>query len=278
MGVNDAWRPLVPPTPYLAAMPCSCRMKNCWWWWSPGSSPARCMVTLILGKVRTGWRWFKSQRQQELALLLRNAALGSMAEVCRSKSVSWACWHLRDAEGELKTVSQMFPNLDSANKSGEWTYSGAKEARVCERQPEWLLRLAGSLVALWCATGARPLRSSIDGKALVLAPRMWGQWQSGLIHSSPLPCAPWLERAACPGCCLGWVWQEEWGCQWWAGGWQTAAQPPSAPWPSCAVQPHWRCGCFGSHRWAGRRGPWDLERSMSTVGSLGMKKTRQHHC
>lgn len=54
-----------------------------------------------------------------LALLLRNAALGSMAEVCRSRSVSWAFLHLWDVEGELKTVSQIFPNTDSADKSGE---------------------------------------------------------------------------------------------------------------------------------------------------------------
>lgn len=120
---------------------------------------------------------------------------------------------------------------------------------------------------------------------LVAKPWRWvpclrpqGRCRSSLIRSSPLPCAPWPERAACPGCPPGRVWQEARGCQRQAGGWQTAARPLSAPGPSCAARPRWQCGCFGSRRWAGRRGPWGPERSTSTAGSLGRKETRQRHC
>lgn len=127
---------------------------------------------------------------------------------------------------------------------------------------------------------ARSHCSSPPGRAPAAdqCPELRGQHHSGLIGSSPLPRAPWLERAACPGCPRGQVWQEEWGCCWRrAGGWQTGAQPPSARAPSCAARPRWRCGCFGSRRWAGRRAPWGLERSTSTAGSLGRKERRHRH-
>lgn len=166
------------------------------------------------------------------------------------------------------------------NQGNEPTYSRARKAKVCERQPKRPLRFAGSLVAPWSPAGAWPHCSVHRSRAQVACPcpELRGQHRSDLIRSSLLPCAPWLERAACPGCSQGQVWWEEWGCCWWlAGGWQTGAQPPSAPGPSCAAQPRWQCGCFGSHRWAGRRGPWGLEHSTSTVGSLWRKEIRHHH-
>lgn len=73
---------------------------------------------------------------------------GERDEMCRRKPGSRAFQHSWDVEEELKTVSRVFPNTDSANKSGERTYSGTREAEVHERQPERPLRLARSLLAL----------------------------------------------------------------------------------------------------------------------------------
>lgn len=244
--------------------------------------PAYSFTSAVRSEVNDAW----------MPLLLRTWCLEALHGCQPSISHRMGSWGVQEQArtlgvsmslgcgGGLKTVSWTFPNTDSADKSGEWTYSSARKARVRERQPKRPLRFAWSLVAPWRPTGARPHCSSPCDRAPAAGPcpEPRGRRQSGLIRSSLLPYAPWPERAACPGCPRGRVWQEEWGCCWRrAGGWQTGAQPPSAPGPSCAAQPRWRCGCFGSRRWAGRRGPWGLERSMSTAGSLERKETRHHH-
>lgn len=55
--------------------------------------------------------------------------------------------------GGIKTVSRTFPNTDSADKSGKWTYSDTRKARVREKQPKRPLSCARSLVAPWRPTG-----------------------------------------------------------------------------------------------------------------------------